>query len=425
MADPTTASGASQKAQPSSPLGWLLDPLQPTAARRAYAFTGSSRTWLAFIGLGIALLVASGVGLAADAAQFYFSYLVGWSFCLSLAIGSLFFLLIQHLTKAHWSVVVRRLAEATVWSFPLLLVLGAPILFGMHDLYHWTHESLYVEGTAGYDEILAGKRSYLNTPFWLGRMAFYFVVWTLLAYKLYTLSVKHDVDPQPDTAARLRTVSAWGLPLTGVTTAFASYDVLMSTDPHWFSTMFGVYYFAGGFLGLFCLLVVLAASLQRGGMLRVVNAEHYHDLGKFTFGMTVFWAYIAFSQYMLIWYAGIPEETIWYQHRMEAGWEWHSAALLALHFVVPFLVLLPRASKRILPILSIMAVWQLVMHLFDLHWVVMPVLHPEGGFHWLDLTAPLGLFSLVLGAILYRLSRHALAPQEDQYLSKSLHFHNV
>jgi hypothetical protein len=414
------------KAKGSSPLTLLLDPLQPTKAKRGYGFTADKRMWLAPVAIGVALLAVSAVGLVTDPDQFFFSYLVGWTFCLTIALGALFFILIQHLVKAHWSVVVRRIAESLAWSFPVLAILGLPILFGMHDLYHWTHEDLYMEGAPTYDAILDGKRAYLNTPFWVGRTIFYFFVWSTISYLLYTRSVVHDVEPEADTAARLRKVSAWGLPLTAVTTAFASYDFLMSTDPHWFSTIFGVYMFAGGFLGLFCMLALIGPGLQQWGMLKgVVNEEHYHDVGKFMFGMTVFWAYIAFSQYMLIWYAGIPEETIWYRHRLESGWEWHSAALLLFHFILPFLILLPRITKRVIPILSFMAGWQLVMHWFDLHWIVMPVLHSEGGFHWLDFTCWLGLFGIFFGLVLYRLGRHALIPQEDQYLSESLHFHNV
>jgi len=414
--------------QRSSLLTWLADPLQATrdTAKRAFQSTTDRRVWLAPLGIGVALLVLSAIGFAADPEQFYFSYLIGWSFSLSIAIGGLFFLFFQHLTRAEWSVVVRRIPEALVWAFPALFVLGIPILFGMHDLYHWTHAELYVEGTPEYDAILDGKRAYLNTPFWVGRVVFYFAAWTLIAYKLYTLSVRQDVDPDTDIPAQQRTVSAWGLPLAAVTTAFASYDLLMSTYPHWFSTIFGIYFFSGGFLGAVCLISVLSMSMQRGGMLKnVVTKEHYHDLGKFTFGFVVFWAYIAFSQYMLIWYGGIPEETVWYKYRMEYGWGYHSAALLLGHFIIPFILMLPRFVKRSRPILAFWSVWLLVMHWFDLHWVVAPVLNEQGGFHWLDVACWLGLFSLIVGLVMYRLSRHALVPQNDPRLAQSLRFENA
>lgn len=414
--------------QRSSLLTWLVDPLQSTkdAAKRAFRFTADRRAWLVPLGIGIAFLVMSAVGYAANPTQFYFSYLIGWSFCLSIAVGSLFFLFFQHLTRAEWSVVVRRIPEALTWAFPLLAVLGIPLLFGMHDLYHWTHEELYDPASPAYDEILAGKRAYLNTPFWIARMVAYFVIWTLITYRLYTLSVRQDVDPETDIPARQRTVSAWGLPLAAVATAFASYDLLMSLDPHWFSSIWGIYFFAGSFLAAVCSITVLSAALQRGGMLEgIVTKEQYHDLGKFTFGFVVFWAYIGFSQYMLIWYGNIPEETVFFRHRFEHGWEYYSAALLLGHFVIPFLLMLPRFVKRSVPLLSFWSIWLLVMHGFDLHWIVTPVLHEESGFHWLDLTCWLGLLGLVFGVAVYRLSRHALVPQNDPRLGASLRFENA
>jgi hypothetical protein len=413
----------------SSPLTWLADPFRPTSedAEHRFRFTADKRVWLAPIAIGVALLVISGVGFLGDADQFYFSYLTGWTFCLSLSIGALFYLFFQHLTKAEWGVVVRRIAESLLWGFPILALLGIPILFGMHDLYHWTHAELYDPSSPQYDEILAGKRAYLNTPFWLVRMGLYFVVWTFLAYKLYGLSVEQDQTGAPDIPSRLRTVSAVGLPLTAVTTAFASYDLLMSLDPHWFSTIFGVYLFGGAYLAVVAFIALVAMVMQRrGGLLTdVVSSEHYHDLGKYTFGFVVFWAYIAFSQYMLIWYAGIPEETLWYEHRLAGGWGWHSAALVLLHFVVPFVVLLPRFTKRAVPIFGTMAVWVLGMHWFDYHWIVQPVLNEQAGFHWLDFTCWIGLLCLFVGFVMFRLQRHSLVPRQDPRLADSLRFQNV
>lgn len=425
------------RAPNSSLLTWLIDPLRPTRdrAEERYRFTGSSASWMVPVGLGAALLILSFVGWVIDPRTFFFSYLTGWVFCLSVSLGALYFLFFHHLTKASWHIVVRRLAEHLTWGFPLLAVLGLPIfIFGMHELYHWTHAELFIEGSTGYDPVIAGKRAYLNVPFFYARMVLYFVAWTWISYKLYTLSVRHDVRTDYDTPFKLRKVSAWGLPLTAVTTAFASYDLLMSLAPHWYSTIFGVYLFAGSAFAAFAVLVLASALLQRrGGMLRhTVTTEHYHDLGKWMFGFTVFWAYIAFSQYMLIWYGGIPEETVWYRHRLEHGWAWHSAMLLILHFIVPFIVLLPRFTKRILPVLSFMAVWFLVMHWFDLHWIVMPAMgegtapgYVPAGFHWLNFTTWLGLAGLYFGAFAWRLSRHPLVPQNDPALDESLAFENV
>ncbi len=407
---------------------WLLDPLRPTQqyAREEFSPTGRVMSWYIPTGIGLAFLVLSVVGWATNARQFYFSYVVAWSSCLSIAVGALFFVLIQHLTRAQWSVVVRRIAEALIWSFPVLAVLAIPIVIGMHDLYHWTHEELYDPASPQYDPLLAGKRGYLNTPFFLIRLVGYFVVWTYISHRLYTLSVRQDVKPDPGTSAALRRVSAGGLVLTAVTIAFASYDILMSLDPHWFSTIFGVYFFSASFWVAHAVIALLAILLQRSRGLRgIVNPEHYHDLGKMMFGFTVFWAYIAFSQYMLIWYGNLPEETLWYRHRLAHGWEVHSAALLIAHFVIPFWVLLPRVAKRAVPVMSIMAIWFLIVNWFDFHWIAMPVLHAEhAGFHWLDFACWIGLTGVFTGFVFYRLSRHSLVAQNDPYLARSLNFTN-
>ncbi len=408
---------------------WIADPLRPTFedARDAFKPTGRVMPWYLPAAIGVGLLVLTAVGWATNPKQFYFSYIVGWSFCLSIAIGALFFLLINHLTRSRWSVVIRRIPEALIWSFPLLALLSIPILIGMHDLFHWTHADLYDPADSHYDPVLAGKRGYLNTPFFLVRLGVYFVAWTAISYRLYALSVRQDVEGSGNSNARMRRVSAVGLVITAVTTSFASFDVLMSLDPHWFSTIFGVYFFAASFWVAHAVIALIAILIQRSRGLRgIISPEHYHDLGKMMFGFTVFWAYIAFSQYMLIWYGNLPEETVWYRHRLEHGWEVHSAALLIAHFVIPFWVLLPRGAKRTIPVMAFMAVWFLVMNWFDFHWIAMPVLHPEqAGFHWLDFTSWLGLSGVFFGLVLFRLSRHSLVPQNDPDLEKSLHFTNL
>ncbi|MFW5955441.1 MAG: hypothetical protein ACOCSK_01730 [Rhodothermales bacterium] len=407
----------------------IIDPFRATAQdeSRIYRLEGGRRAWAWPAILGSVFFVVALIGWLVDAHHFYFSYLVGWTFCLSIALGALFFVVIQHLTKARWSVVVRRMAESIAWSIPLLALLSIPLFFGLHDLYHWTHEELHDPTHPDYDPLVAGKSAYLNVPFFVVRIILYLALWSLIAYKLYRLSLLQDVHPDPSIPSRQRKVSAWGLPVLAVTVSFASYDLLMSTDPHWFSTIFGVYFFAGAFFAILAVLTLMGLALQRGGIgfQRLITVEHYHDLGKLMFGFTVFWAYIAFSQYMLIWYGNIPEETVWYRHRLEGGWEYHSLALLLLHFVVPFIVLLPRTTKRMQSVLAVMAVWFLVMHWFDLHWLVMPVLSHYGGFHWIDFAAWLGLGGLFAGMIMFRLSRHSLVPRNDPYLQESLRFENI
>ena len=424
-----------KKTKHSSLLTALFDPISSAEEgqiEQAFRPRVSRRTWGFTLLVGVALLALSAVGWAINPAQFYFSYLTGWTFCLTLSLGALFFVMVHHITRAHWFVVVRRIPEALTWGFPLLALLSIPILFfGMHDLYHWTHEGIANPDGPHYDEIIAGKKLYLNTPFFLVRMLIYFAVWTLMSYLLYSRSLWQDTRPDEDVQAKMRTVSAWGILAFSITTAFASYDLLMSLDPHWYSTIFGVYLFAGSFLSGMALTTVLYMALQQSSnaLSGIVTTEHYHDLGKYLFGFTAFWAYIAYSQYMLIWYGGIPEETAWYRHRLEHGWSYHSYALILGHFIIPFLFLMPRFVKRYRPALGFMAVWILVMHWFDLHWVVMPVYdvahHDAAGFHWLDFTCWLGLLGVFMGGVLFRISRHPLVPQNDPYLSRSIQFENA
>ena len=408
----------------------LVDPVVRTdrQADAEYRLGGDALSWAVPIGIGVALLVLSVVALFIGdlRAQFYFSYHVAWTFCLSIALGALVFVIIQHLTRAEWSPVVRRIPELLAWSFPMLAILSIPMWFGMHDLFHWTHAELYNPADSHYDPILAGKRPYLNTPFFAVRFVVYFAAWTFISYKLYRLSIAQDVDPDASIPGRLRTVSAWGLAVFAITVAFASYDYLMSLDPHWFSTIFGVYFFSGGILGAFCVMALAAMDLRRRGLLKeAITKEHYHDLGKFIFGFIVFWAYIGFSQYMLIWYGNLPEETVYFMHRSEHGWEALSMALILGHFVIPFLILLPRGTKRTLPILGTVSVWMLVMHAADMYWLVMPVLHSHwAGFHWLDFTCLFGLAALFWGMYMYRLNRHSTVPYNDPRFRKSLAFEN-
>ena len=419
----------SETVKRSNPLVWLIDPLKSTASQAdpAYRFSWSQAAWLLPLAIGVAGLVVSAVGWATDAHQFYFSYLIGWSFCLSIALGAYFFVVIQHLTKARWSVVVRRIAETLLWSFPLLAILSIPVILGMHDLYHWTHHDLLDPSSPTYDPLIAGKASYLNTPFFLARLAFYFIVWTFISHKLYSLSLRQDVDPDASIPKQLRKYSAIGLALGAISTAFAGMDILMSLDPHWFSTIFGIYFFAGSFMVIMAIMALSGMLLQRFGMLKgVIRVDHYQDLGKFLFGFTVFWAYIAFSQYMLIWYGNLPEETLFYRHRLEHGWETFSAVLLIGHFILPFMILIGRWAKRLMPLLGFMCVWMIVMHWFDYFWVAAPVLHGDHATMSLyDVSAWLGLFGIFAGAFMYRLSRHPLVPQRDPRLHKSLSFTNT
>ena len=467
----------------------LFDPVDARADRvpPRYRYTAGQMSWIAPLGLGLIGVAVFLVVLLADPSRALFAYLIGWVFCVSIAIGALFFVMIQHITKARWSTTIRRIPEALAANFPLLALAGIPVLLGNYDLFHWTHSSLYDPASPDYDSIIAGKEAYLNLPFFVIRYVVYFAVWSWLGHKLYALSVGNDTDPDADRTLALRKVSAYGIPLAAVTTAFAGYDYLMSVDPHWFSTMFGIYFFAGGWLGALSLITFMALAFKRAGMLPEVTTEHLQDMGKFMFAFVVFWTYIAFSQYMLYWYANIPEETAWFLKRTTAGWDTVAWSLIIFHFILPFLILLPRATKRIAPVLAVMAAWLLVVHWVDLWWVAMPAMEGEYEAYEEVVTRPdavpadavqilpaqavsgvddldgpldpdmdaatpgpgetpatefdidvvppalpivemivwLGLFGLFIGATLLRLRRHALTPYNDPYFADSLRFENI
>ena len=422
----------------------FIDPVDADRERvaRKYHFTADARAWLVPLALGAALLLVSLIGLFGDSHQFWFSYLTAWLFCLSIALGALFFVMFQHVPRAKWVTTVRRVPEVLMANFWLLALLGLPLLFGMHDLFHWTHAELYDPADPHFDEILVGKGGYFFWPGPLGgvpwffylRMVVYFTAWIIVSTKLYRLSVVQDTDPRPDVDADLRRVSAWGIPLVGVTTAFAGFDLIMTLDPHWFSTMFGVYFWAGAFLAGIAATTLMALAYRQAGMLRLeVNDEHYHDLGKYLFAFVVFWTYIAFSQYMLIWYGNLPEETVWFAHRLTHGWETVSYALLWFHFILPFFILIPRFTKRIPAILAVMCGWVLVMHWVDLWWLIKPNLYlatrdeayQHAALTWTDFTLWLGMMGVFVGATLWRASRHSVTPYNDPYYAFSLRFQNV
>ena len=256
------------------------------------------------VALGLAAAMAWGTK------QFFFSYLVAFCYFLSLAIGGLFFVIVQFATRAGWSVVVRRVAEHLMSTLPLFVPLFIPIAIGLHELYHWTHAE-----AVSTDPLLTAKSPYLNERGFYFRAAAYFAVWVTLARLFHARSIKQDSSGDVGLTKKMQVLSGPAIALFAFTVTFAAFDWIMSLDPHWYSTMFGPYFFAGAVVSEFALLAVLHILLQRAGGFGQVNAEHYHDLGKLLFGFTVFWAYIAFSQFMLIWYSNIPEETLWYAHR--------------------------------------------------------------------------------------------------------------
>ncbi len=353
--------------------------------------------------------------------QIYFSYLTAYIYFLSIALGALFFVLLQHAVRASWSVVVRRAAEHLAATLPLFALLFVPVALGSHHLFHWMEP-----GAAAADELVRHKQPYLAPVFFFARAGVYLVTWSLLGVLYRRRSVQQDRSRDPAITRRLQRLSAPALVLYGLTLTFAAFDWLMSLDPHWYSTIFGVYFFAGAVVAFFALLALLALGLRGSGpAASTITVEHLHDLGKLLFAFTCFWAYLAFSQFMLIWYANLPEETAFYLRRLSGSWGLLSTALAALHFGAPFLFLLPRAVKRSGPGLLLGACWMLVMHYADIYWLVMPNLHARAMRpHLLDLGALLAVGGLFVAAAGWLLRRAPVIPVGDPRLHDSLSFEN-
>ena len=417
-----------------------------------------SQSWKVAAALGVVGAVGTFVGYSGNPERFSFSYLFAFMTFLMLSLGAIFFVLFQHLTGAHWGVTSRRTAEFFASAIPMMALLFLPVLTSIDDLYPWsghggaehatildtpkahakdvahkeashdkTHED-HGPAHAAHEALLAKKTAYLNENFFFLRALFYFLVWIWLGWRLFSSSVKQDENKDLDTTVRMQKSAAPSIVLMGLTMTFAAFDWLMSLEPSWYSTIFGVYLFANSAVAIFSTVIVVTLALRSAGVLGdTVNVEHYHDLGKMLFGFIVFWAYIGFSQLMLIWYAGIPEEATYYHHRWDGGgWQKLSMFLLIGHFVFPFLLIMSRNIKRRVSLLGFCAIWMLFVHVVEMYWYVMPYA-PDGHFspHWMDVACLLFVGGAYLSVVFYRMTRHPLVPVGDPRFSRCLHFENA
>lgn len=367
--------------------------------------------------------VACAYGLAGEPRNFLGSYLVSYVFFLSIGWGAMFFVMVQHLASATWSVTVRRLMETIMITVPAMTLLFVPVAAGIPTLYEWSHPGYFDR----HNPNLSFKAVFFSQPFHMARAVFYFVVWAILAVVLYRNSVAQDNGANLKAYSKTRWWSGPGLVVLCVTASLASVDWVMSLEPHWYSTIFGIYVLSGGGLAFIALLILVCLALRRAEMLRKsITVEHYHDLGSWLFALTVWWAYIAFSQYMLIWYADIPQETSFFKHRFEGTWLYVSALLLFGHFALPFVVLMPRAAKRNLKVLGFAAAWILLMHGMDLHWLILPAVRPHRfQIQWLDAATFLAVGSFFALVFWYRLRKHPMVPVGDPRLVQALAHHST
>ncbi|HYX69247.1 MAG TPA: hypothetical protein VE825_08940 [Terriglobales bacterium] len=363
--------------------------------------------------IGGAGAVALILGAVMDREQFFRSYLVGYMLWVGVTLGCLAILMLQHLSGGRWGLAIRRTMEAGSRNIKLMALLFIPVLLGMKGLYPWVDP--------GSDPILLHKAVYMNPAMFVARAIFYFVIWGMLAWLLSRWSGQQDQEPGRDLRSLLRGWSAAGLLLYAATVTLAAIDWVMSLDPHWTSTIYGMLFMAGQCLSALCVAIGMVALLARFKPLsQAVHPEIFHDLGKLVLTFVILWAYFSFSQLLIIWSGNLPEETSWYLNRWSGGWEVVGLLLVAFHFALPFALLLSRDLKRAARKLALLAGIILVMRAVDLFWLIEPNFAANHGHlrpSWMDLVAPIALGGIWMAAFLRELQQRPVLPLHDPELA--------
>ncbi len=487
-----------------------IDPHLP--AHSAWASAWKKAGIIAAVGL--VLTVLGSMGAHDGGRRFAYAYIYGYFTIATIALGSLFFVLVQRLTSANWSVTVRRTSEFFMSGLPVLAVLALPILanvkhyewhdivaphssehgsehaaprvgalpgisdalaheghhdedehqgpadnvpgaLGTHDgapshglhpnaLSHGAHAQVAEhEAHVGHDpnhvahlETLAKKAGWFNPTFFFVRAGLYLLAWTWLGLRFFKFSVSQDKDKDVAWTLRAQGAAPTSMMFFALSVTFAAFDWVMALEPSWFSTIFGIIVFSTAVVSSLAVLILVTMSLVDAGHLKgLVNVEHFHDMGKLLFGFIVFWAYVSFSQFMLIWYAGLPEEATYYHLRWDSSGEatagagpWSAVSIFLLfgHFVIPFLMLISRNTKRALGTLKMAAAWVLLMHVVDWYWVVMPNFkHYAVELSLADIGTPMLIGGIYFAYVFRKMTQHALIPTGDPRLARSIHFHQV
>ncbi len=340
--------------------------------------------------VGVVGLIASLGGAFLSPSNFFQSYLLGYVFWLHIALGHIAILLIHHLAGGRWSFVPRRFFESGGMTVPIMALLFIPILFGMQYLYSWTHPELVAES-----HLLTYKAGWwLNIPFFVARTVLYFLIWGGVAYFLNKLSLQQDETADPALRDRLKSLSAGGIILFVLASTFAAFDWMMSTDPLWYSSMYGVIFMAGQVLIAIATGIIITRymALRYDDVAEQATINVFNDLGNFLLAFTSFWAYVSFSQYLILWSSNLPETITWYMIRGNNGWQFVAMLSIVFGFAVPFVILLARRNKRNIKILMTLAVLAFVMRFVDLFWIIIPTFYPDGFyFHWLNIVVPVGI----------------------------------
>ncbi|MCP4205014.1 MAG: hypothetical protein GY769_24160 [bacterium] len=373
--------------------------------------------------IGAVAALISVAGLFLDRTQFFRSYLVAWLFWMGIAMGGFATMMLHHMSSGAWGLMIRRIFEAAARTLPAIVVLFLPILFGMEELFPWAR----AEATD--DPVLQVKAWYLNSQFFTLRAFLCFAIWGGFIWALLRLSKRQDEAGDPRLFRKMQSFAGPGLGIYGLTATFASVDWLMSLDPHWYSSLFGVYFIGGQAVAAMAFAILMVAFLaRREPMQGTFRPQHYHDYGNLLFAFVLLWSYFGLSQFLIIWMGNLPEETAWYLHRQQHGWIWVSLALVIFHFAVPFALLLSRKRKRNIHALAKVAILLLVMHWIDLFWQAGPAFsdHPGSGSsgypipHWLDLTTLAAVGGLWFAAFTAQLNKHSLLPVGEPHLEEAL-----
>ena len=381
----------------------------------------SSLSRIGYVLLGLGLILGA-IAFFVDHSRAVFNYLIAFTFMISIGVGALFLIALEYVAGADWSVPIRRVVEFFAAVTPLLALLVIPLLFNIGELFHWSHPEAVAE-----DEILQGKAPYLNVTFFIIRVFVLIGLWTLFYFFFIKNSKKQDsTKDQKLTTINIR-LSAVFIPIFAVTLSIAAIDWLMSIEPHWFSTIFGVYFFAGTVLAALAAVTFATVLLKENGYLHpAMTNDHLFSLGALLFAFVNFWGYIAFSQYMLIWYADLPEETFWFLQRWEGSWAIISIGLIVIQFLVPYIALVTQPSKMNPKRLKFISIWILFAHLYDIFWLVMPEMEELSGgyaFSWIDFVFPIAVAGVLILVFNFRAKKENMVPIGDPKLQRGLDFH--
>lgn len=374
------------------------------------------RLGIILLGIGLVLSI---LAYLSDPVRSAFNNVILLEFLTSVGLGALFFVALEHLVGAVWSTPFRRVFEILSSVLLILPIVALPIYFHAHDIFHWTHADVVAA-----DEILQQKSPYLNMAFFTIRIVAYFVLWILFYWLLSRNSKKQDESKDPKITKMNAKISAIFMPVFAITITFSSIDWMMSLEPHWFSTIFGVYYFSGTVIASLAMGTLLVIWLNEKGLLiKGIKKDHYYSLGALLFAFINFWAYIAFSQYLLIWYANLPEETFWFLQRWEGSWLYFSVFFIIVHFAIPYFAMLSQPSKMDAKRLKFMALWLAITHILDLYWLVIPTLSPEGFvFGWIEIGFILLAFGIVMVVFNLKAKNTNLVAIGDPKLQRGIDF---